>query len=504
MLVYTRAMFRSRRGYRWILGRQHTIIAEALMRVYRGECKRLIINIPPRYSKTEMAVINFISWSLGHHPDAEFIYTSYSARLAANFSWQTRELVMEPDYQRLFPRTILRSDSKAKDEWRTTEGGIVYSAGTGGTITGYGAGKHREEFGGAIIVDDPLKPDEAKSDTIRGGVIDWFQNTLESRKNSPNTPIIVIMQRLHESDLAGWLLAGGNKEEWEHVCLPTPMDNGEALWPEKHSVDVLAAMEASNPYVFAGQYRQRPAPPEGGVFKPDNIETVDAIPAGITDTVRGWDFASTTSGDYTVGAKIAKLADGRFIILDVIRERLAVHARDALFNNTVKRDGYGVTTSIPQDPGQAGKSQVAYMIAGLPGYTVKSSPESGDKEVRAEPFAAQVNVGNVLMLRAPWNDDLVAEMRLFPNGNFDDQVDGCSRAFMELVGWVAPSIIWPDGPPEKSALGLPRSVSEMLAVRGEVRATCGGCGGRAGIQCLERGFTVREVDPACDLFFPAV
>ena len=115
---------------------------------------------------------------------------------------------------------MLRSDSQAKDEWRTGAGGCVYAVGAGGSITGYGAGKLRETFGGAIIIDDPHKPDEVRSDVMRRNVIDWFQNTLESRKNAPNTPIILIMQRLHEEDLAGWLLAGGNGETWEHINLP--------------------------------------------------------------------------------------------------------------------------------------------------------------------------------------------------------------------------------------------------------------------------------------------
>jgi len=122
------------------------------MRVYHGECKRLIINVAPRYSKTELAVINFMAWALGKTPDAEFIHTSYSARLAASNAWQTRELVQHPAYREIFPDVALRSGCNAKDEWRTTAGGCVYAVGAGGSITGYGAGKHRRGFGGAIII----------------------------------------------------------------------------------------------------------------------------------------------------------------------------------------------------------------------------------------------------------------------------------------------------------------------------------------------------------------
>ena len=193
---FTRWMFANRRSYTWRQAAHHATVCGALMRVFQGECKRLIINIPPRYSKTEI-IKNFVAWSLGHAPDSEFIYTSYSARLASASSWDIRDLVQEPEYRAMFPAVILRHDSQAKDEWRTTAGGIMYAVGSGGTITGYGAGKHREAFSGAIIIDDPHKADEAKSDVIRQGVIDWFQITLESRRNSPNTPIILIMQRLH-------------------------------------------------------------------------------------------------------------------------------------------------------------------------------------------------------------------------------------------------------------------------------------------------------------------
>jgi hypothetical protein len=208
---FTRWMFVNRRGYTWQQAQHHATVCEALMRVFRGECKRLIINIPPRYSKTEI-VKNFVGWSLGHAPDSEFIYTSYSSRLAAASSWDVRGLVQEAEYKAIFPAVGLREDSQAKDEWRTTAGGIMYAVGAGGTITGYGAGKHRPGFGGALLIDDPHKADEARSDVMRQNVIDWFQNTFESRKNSPDTPIILVMQRLHESDLAGWLLSGGNGE----------------------------------------------------------------------------------------------------------------------------------------------------------------------------------------------------------------------------------------------------------------------------------------------------
>ena len=433
LYFFARWTFAQRRRYNWIRGDHHRAICDALMRVYRGECKRLIINVPPRYSKTELAVVNFVAWAMGHAPDAEFIHASYSAPLAVTNSAHVRSLVQHEAYQQIFPGCCL--DSDAKSHWTTTAGGVMYAAGAGGTITGFGAGKHRAGFGGAIIIDDPHKPDEARSDVIRQGVIDWFQNTLESRKNSPETPIILIMQRLHERDLAGWLLDGGNGEAWEHVCLPAITETGEALWPEKHTLEDLLRMERAAPYVFAGQYLQRPAPPEGGIIKPLAMPVIEALPAGRITWVRGWDFAASdgVKNDYTAGGKIGRLSDGRYVIADMVRDRLLTDARDSAIKNTAARDGRDVKISLPQDPGAAGKSQVFYLTRQLAGFSVVSSPESGDKTTRAGPLAAQINVGNVLMLRGPWNQELMDEMRMFPNGVHDDQVDALSRAFMELM-----------------------------------------------------------------------
>lgn len=437
LYFFSRWMFQQRKRYRWQRAPHHKAICDALMRVYRGECQRLIINIPPRYSKTELAVVNFIAWALGKAPDSEFIHVSYSGALAENNSGNVLGVLQHEAYREVFAGVRLAND--AKHHWRTTAGGVLYTAGVGGTLTGFGAGKDREGFGGAILIDDPHKADEARSDVMRKNVLDWFQNTLETRKNSRNTPIVLIMQRLHEEDLAGWLLDGGNGEEWEHLCLPAIREDGSALWPEKHNIDDLRRMEYAAPYTFAGQYQQRPAPAEGGIFKPAAIQTIDAMPVGVK-WVRGWDLASTIpqkgsmDPDYTAGALLGRTLDGRFVIGDMEEMQVGPDQRDQAMVNIAQRDGVGTRISIPQDPGQAGKTQVLYLTRRLAGHMVKSSPESGDKVTRAEPFAAQVNVGNVSMVRGAWNKRLVEQMRNFPNGKHDDQIDALSRAFAEFVG----------------------------------------------------------------------
>ncbi|MDE2101953.1 MAG: phage terminase large subunit [Patescibacteria group bacterium] len=436
---YTRWMHYRTTGRIWQRAQHHPEVCQALDDVMAGVCPRVIFNMPPRYSKTNL-VQKFVSRALGKFPDSQFIYTSYSAELAEGNSWETRNLIEHPAYTELYPDVKLRADSKARHLWHTTRGGQVYAAGAGGTITGKGAGLKREGFGGAVIIDDPHKPDEALSDVMRAAVIRWYQNTIVNRCNSAHTPIIVIMQRLHEEDLSGWLLKGGSGEEWRHICLPALQEDGSALWPEMHSAETLLQMQDAMPYVFAGQYQQRPAPAEGGFFKPMRMPIVTAIPFG-TKFVRGWDFAAseTLGSAFTAGSKLGKMPDGRYIIVDVRRFRGMPDDVASGLVNTAQSDGKSCDVDIPQDPGQAGKAQVAHFTRLLDGFPVYSSPESGDKVQRAQPFASQVNVGSVLMLKGEWNDALVQEMAVFPNGKYKDQVDSLSRAYTRLSNggqWV--------------------------------------------------------------------
>ena len=516
---FTRYFFKAQYGKRFMVAGHHARIAEALTRVVSGACPRLVINISPRYGKTELAVKMFVAWCLANSPTAKFIHLSYSDDLALDNSSAIRDVVKSSEFQRFFP-TTLKADSDSKKKWWTEKGGGLYATAAGGAITGFGAGgmgrvrsgtgSPADGFGGAILIDDAVKPDDAFSDTMRDRVNRRFNNTIASRTNSPDTPIIVIMQRLHENHMTGYLLNGGSGEHWDHLCLPAITEDGDALWPEKHSIDRLRQMEAADPYTFAGQYMQTPSPLSGGILKPDNISIVEAIPIGTIDWVRGWDFASTTTGDWTAGAKLGRLPDGRIIIADMVRVRVGPDERDAALVNATARDGSNCRVSIPQDPGQAGLTQVKYLLRQLAGYSVKASPESGNKVVRCEPFASQVNVGNVLMIKADWNAALISEMRMFPNGTWDDQVDACSRAFAMLIGTNQTEVFWPDmdnhmGSRQKAVNaampGLPGGVLAALAdlPSGEV---CGRCHSFDAEQsrCRDRGFTVAPKDHGCDYF----
>ena len=441
LYVFTRYMFLVTRGYPWRQAPHHKLICDKLMDVYEGRRRRVIFNIPPRYSKTELAVVNFMAWALGREPDCEFIHATFSGSLAANNSFNCRKLLQAPEYGQIFPNTHISWERRATDHWKTTAGGHVFARGIEGQITGLGAGKARPGFGGAVILDDLNDPKDVKSETIFKTVQEFYQLVIARRLNDPqNTPIIVIQQRVHEEDFTGWISAGNTGEDWDVVRLPALAEEndplgrspGEALWPQMHTSAMLRQMSAVAPVVFAGQYQQRPSPAEGNVFKPDKLVVVDSPPQG--RYVRAWDFAGTEDGgDWTVGFLVGETPDLRPVLADVVRLQGSPDQVEEALIATAHRDGKSVRISLPQDPGQAGKMQVQYLARKLHGFIVTGSPESGDKVTRAAPIAAQINLGNALMVRGEWNAALVHELRNFPNGKYDDQVDALSRGYGDLV-----------------------------------------------------------------------
>lgn len=282
-LFFTRFFFEKRVNREFVvsspIGREpHQVtIARELTAIFHKETKNLKIHIPPRYGKTELA-IHFVAWVLAHYPDSQFLYVSYSKSLATKQTKIIRDIVTMPIYKRLFG-DLLISDSVARDDVETKVGGCVYAAGSGGTITGRGAGISKcDRFGGAIIIDDIHKPDEVESDTIREGVIEWYNNTMISRRNDPtNTPVVFIGQKLHERDLSGYL-ERTEPNKWKNIILPALDVNNNVLDPEKHTMAQLEEMQDKQPYVFASQYQQNPQPSGGSVFKEDDFVLLDNEP----------------------------------------------------------------------------------------------------------------------------------------------------------------------------------------------------------------------------------
>lgn len=306
LLDFTRVMYNLRTGREFTLscppGREsHFItICRALERVFDGKSTRLIINVPPRYGKSEL-LIHWCAWVLAQYPDSNFIYVSYSHTLARKQTQTIRDIIAMREFNELFG-VKLSKDEQAKDNFSMdTYKGSVYAAGAGGTLTGFGAGlKNVNRMAGAIIIDDILKPDEATSDTVREGINDWYHNTLVSRLNSPSTPIVYIGQRLHEDELVARLIQSG---EWEQVILPAIDPAGNPLYPEMHSIAALRKMQAESEYVFSAQYMQNPIPAGGGLFKEHWFPVLDYMPkiiatfitADTAETVQSYNDASVFS-----------------------------------------------------------------------------------------------------------------------------------------------------------------------------------------------------------------
>jgi len=436
LLTFARTIFKARKGADLMPAPHHKPICDALERVVAGYTKRLIINIPPRAGKTEIGVIDFIAWCMGNFPDSEFIHASYSKRLATANAYAVRDIMQHETYRAIFDAPKLSGDSKAKDEFRTEQGGIVYATGAGGTITGFGAGKMRPTFGGAIVIDDAHKAGEANSATMRQNVLDWFATTMESRKNSPETPIIVIMQRLHENDLAGWLLNGGNGEEWEHLCIPAITESGASFWPEQFPLEMLDRIKDKNSYVFAGQYLQRPAPLGGGIFKDTWLRHWHTLP----DFEYRMIYADTAmktgqENDYSVFQHWGKGKDGKIYLLDMIRGKweapqLLQQAR-AFWEKCRGQHGGALRQMKVED-----KASGTGLIQQLKqqGVPIAGIQRSTDKVSRAYDAAPQVEAGNVMLPHThELLSDLLHEVALFPVASHDDMVDPLMDAISDMM-----------------------------------------------------------------------
>jgi predicted phage terminase large subunit-like protein len=437
LLGFARHMFKARRGVPMLEAPFHAEICTALERVVIGQSNRLIINIPPRAGKTEIAVKAFMAWCMGNFPDSEFIHASYAKELATANTWETRAIMQHEAYVEIFGPPALRNDSNAKDHFRTEQGGVVYSSGSDGTITGFGAGKVRDTFGGAIIIDDPHKAGEATSATKRQGVISWFQVTMESRKNTVETPIILIMQRLHEEDLAGWLLAGGNGEAWDHVNIPALDKSGASFWPERFPVDDLLRKERSNSYVFAGQYMQRPAPIGGGIFKDAWWQYLSTPPplewrAIYADTAQ----KTGQQNDFTVLQCWGKSRNGQAVLLDMVRGKweapeLVAQAR-AFWAKHRAAEGMGALRAFKVEDKVSGTGLIQTLKReGLPMIGIQ---RDRDKVTRAYDAAPFIESGNVILLRdCPHLSDMLAEASAFPNGAHDDTLDPMMDAVADML-----------------------------------------------------------------------
>jgi predicted phage terminase large subunit-like protein len=414
----------------------HRLIIAELEALARGENDRLMLLLPPGSAKSTYASVIFPAWWFTQAQHSNVIAACHTASLASHFGRRARNLVAE---HRRRLGIDLAPDARASANWATTEGGSYYATGVRGPITG-----RRADL---VLIDDPVKSQaEADSAAARAHVWQWYQSDLISRLK-PGGKIVLIMTRWHEDDLGGRILAeeaaGGDR--WRVLRLPAlaesddPLGRAEgcALWPEWENHEALARKRRIiGERAWAALYQQRPRPPEGLLFQTEAITLLDAAPRAVA-RVRAWDLAASIARpgfdpDWTVGLRLLKDEAGRFVVDDVVRLRGGPHEVEQAILACAARDGRETTVLLPQDPGQAGRAQVLYLTRKLAGHHVVSGPESGAKTTRAAPVASQTACGNLALVKAPFTRALIEELRDFPAGTKDDQVDALSRAFAHL------------------------------------------------------------------------
>ena len=425
LLFFTRYLFKENSGARFEVAKFHIALAKTLEKVNKGDIKRLIINIPPRYGKTELAVKMYISWTLANNPKARFIHLSYSDALALDNSSLTREYIQSDSYQRLW-QLQLKKDSQSQKKWYTIQGGGVYATASGGAITGFGAGN-----GGAIIIDDPLKPDDAISDVKRKFINNRYNTTIRSRVNDREVPIIVIMQRLHEDDLSGFLLDGNSGEKWHHLKLAAIDKKNKPLWSSKHSFKELENIRQADRYTFAGQYMQEPAPEEGGEWRKEwfNIISKAEIPADVQ-----WEmyvdgaYTKDTKNDPT-GIQISGRSGDNLYVLKSIDKYLEMPELKSFITNFIKSCGVDVNI-ILVEPKASGKSLVQ-LLRRETNYNVseiKTDFVRYSKIERARASSPFIEGGRVYLIKDHWNDAYLQQVATFPNAKHDEHIDVTSYA----------------------------------------------------------------------------
>ncbi len=430
----------------WAIG----AICEHLQAVTEGQIRRLLITVPPGLSKSMTTSVMWPAWEWGPagRPWERHLAFAYAATLSVRDNLKTRRLILSPWYrQRWGSAFALDRGQSQKANFENDQTGWRIAS----SVEGAGTGLR----GSRVIIDDPHNVRNADSDVQRESTVQWFRETLPSRVDDPaNTPIVIIMQRVHERDVAAEALSLG----YEHLMLPMRFDpprrcvtsigftdpredEGELLFPERYSEAAVAELERSlMGYGTAAQLQQEPSPRGGNLIQVEKLEIVDAVP-NAARRHRAWDLAGTdptrqkNSGDpdYTAGALVREHA-GIWYIGDIRRDRLSPFAVEQLVRQTAELDGRNVPLSIEQEPGSSGKGTIEhYQRRVLVGLAVKGVSPTGSKVERARAFVAAVEAGNVRLVRGDWNAAFLNEARVFPAGAHDDQVDAVVQAFNELA-----------------------------------------------------------------------
>lgn len=419
----------------------HEAIAWQLARINAGENTRLIVTMPPRYLKSITISVAWVAWMLGRDPSKRFVCVSYSSDLAQKHAGDCRTIMQTEWYRKVFPNTVLPRGGSGEMDFRTTKGGGRLSTSVGGTLTGRG--------GDIIVIDDPIKPDEAMSETTRKKVINWYANTLSSRLNDKtNGAIVLVMQRLHEEDLAGHLLEAGG---WEHLSLPAIAETGEeialtsvrtykrasgvALHPEREPIAILERLKATmGSALFSAQYQQAPVPTEGLHIRRDWLKRYKISPKKQPgdQVVQSWDTASKDGvfNDWSVCVTVLKRKQ-KIYVLDVFRGKLTFPDLRRKVEELALKSGADVLLIEDAASGAQLIQQLrADSRVGVPS-PIARKPE-GDKVTRFSAQSARIEAGDLLLPEdAPWLAEFERELLGFPNLKHDDQVD----ALTQLLAW---------------------------------------------------------------------
>lgn len=421
----------------------HLMLISALERVSGSPGGRLLVLMPPGSAKSTYSSVLFPAWWLARHPRGLVLTASHTQGLAEDFGRKVRTLIDEHGVQ-LGVR--LRPEKRAAGQFLVTSGGGYFAAGVRGAVTG-----RRADL---IILDDPVRGfADGESFAAREALWNWYRSELVTRL-TPGGCIVLVMTRWHCDDIAGRLVEQGGFELLQLPAIAVASDMlgrqaGDALWPDR---EPLAALEEHRRVLgeraFSALFQQTPIAAGGQIFDLRKFISVDSVPVGVA--VRAWDLAATAGGsgdpDWTVGVRLVRTAAGGCIIDDVVRLRGGPADVVRAITGTAQHDGVGVQIGLPQDPGQAGLGQVMFLAGQLAGFRVRSSRETGSKEVRAMPVAAQIAEGTIGFRRAAWNAALLDELGLFPCGRHDDQVDALARAYTMLceIGTPARYAAGPD------------------------------------------------------------
>lgn len=406
-------------------------IAELLEACTRGDIKRLIINVPPRYLKSISVTVAWPAWLLGNEPTRKIIAASYSHSLSLKHSTDCRLIIKSDWYASAFPNVNLAEDQDTKEKFVTTQRGMRYATSVGGSVTGEG--------GNFLIVDDPHNPMQALSDVQRQHALTWFDQSFASRLNDKrNGVIVLVMQRLHANDLTGHLLEKGG---WHHACLPqvaevrTTIDFGRvkvvreagtSLHPAREDAEAIERLKSDiGSYAWAGQYQQRPAPAEGGIFKASWFKRYAVPQEKYEEIVQSWDTAVKAAqiNDPSCCTTWGIRADGYDLLQVLVRRveypdlKSLIQSQAAAFNPTaILVEDKASGQQILQDLKRETKLP---LIAILP---------VADKITRASAVSASVEAGKVaLPLQAAWLPDFEIELLTFPNASHDDQTDSVTQ-----------------------------------------------------------------------------